>query len=154
MCIKDLYKLNYGFNLAEFSLYSQFFSPLFSSVSWLLIAVVPRSCLLLMPPFYRVMADPHGSPTTESWVNVGRHVLPSGLGHGETVVSSWDRVLFLWVMSIWSVLVSSWRMPVHDVLPILCSCYSAGEIRLRVRDEDMAELVLFITQHIFLSYKT
>ncbi|XP_015380616.1 uncharacterized protein LOC107174334 [Citrus sinensis] len=36
------------------------------------------------------MADPHGSPTTESWVNVGCHVLPSGSGHGETVVISSD----------------------------------------------------------------
>ncbi|KAH9751891.1 hypothetical protein KPL71_014485 [Citrus sinensis] len=36
--------------------------------------------------------------------------------------------------------VHGWRMPVHDVLPRLCSCYSAGEIRLRVRDEDIADL--------------
>ncbi|KAH9701426.1 hypothetical protein KPL71_024990 [Citrus sinensis] len=41
---------------------------------------------------------------------------------------------------LWSVLVSSWHMPVHDVLPGLCSCHSAEEICLRVRDEDMAEL--------------
>ncbi|KAK9180625.1 hypothetical protein WN944_023758 [Citrus x changshan-huyou] len=41
-----------------------------------------------------------------------------------------------------SVLVSSWHMPVHDVLPGLCSCHSAGEIRLRVRDEDIADLVI------------
>ncbi|XP_024041980.1 uncharacterized protein LOC112099112 [Citrus clementina] len=33
------------------------------------------------------MTDLHGSPTTESWVNVRRHVLSSGLGHGETVVN-------------------------------------------------------------------
>ncbi|KAH9751888.1 hypothetical protein KPL71_014485 [Citrus sinensis] len=39
--------------------------------------------------------------------------------------------------------VHGWRMPVHDVLPRLCSCYSAGEIRLRVRDEDIADLRVF-----------
>ena len=46
---------------------------------------------------------------------------------------------------LWSVFVSSWHMPVHDVLLGLCSCHSTGEIHLRVRDEDLAELVLFGT---------
>ncbi|KAH9681644.1 hypothetical protein KPL71_027045 [Citrus sinensis] len=31
------------------------------------------------------MTDLHGSPTIESWVNVGRHVLSSGSGRDETV---------------------------------------------------------------------
>ncbi|KAH9751887.1 hypothetical protein KPL71_014485 [Citrus sinensis] len=44
--------------------------------------------------------------------------------------------------------VHGWRMPVHDVLPRLCSCYSAGEIRLRVRDEDIADLDLKRAFHI------
>ena len=54
------------------------------------------------------MIDPYGSPTTELWVDVGCHVLPSGSGYGETVAISWDRVLFLWVMSIWSIHISGW----------------------------------------------
>ena len=52
------------------------------------------------------MADLHGSPTIELWVNVGCHVLPNSSGHSETVAISWDRVLFLWAMSIWSVHIS------------------------------------------------
>ena len=38
-------------------------------------------------------------------------------------------------------LVSNWHILVQDILPGLCSCRSAREIRLRVRDEDIAELV-------------
>ncbi|KAH9681823.1 Amino oxidase domain-containing protein [Citrus sinensis] len=74
------------------------------------------------PPMLKLEQDPHGSPTTESWVNVGCHVLPSGSGHSETVAISW-------------------HMPVHDILLRLCSCYSAEEIRLRVTCPNMMEFL-------------
>ena len=104
-----------------------------------------------MPPHFWVMIYPHGSPTTELWVNVWCHVLPNNSRHGETVAILWDRLLSLGdehlvSTDLWSVLVFSWHMSVQDVLSGLCSCHSAEEIRFRVRDKNMAKLVLFITQ--------
>ena len=156
-CIKDLDIWIPDYNLTEF--YSQFVSPLFHLFLGLLLAIIPCFLSIIHAPHFRVMTDLHGSPTTESWVNVGRHVLPNGLGHDKTVVSLWDRVLFLWIMSMWSVCTCGRYSllvgicPVQDVLPRICSWHSSGEIRPRVREEGIAELILFITQQYLLSKK-
>ena len=75
----------------------------------------PTFLRILHAPHFRVMADSHGSPTTRSWVNMECHVLPNGSGHSENVAISWDRVSFLWVMSIWPAYISGRYAPVHDV---------------------------------------
>ena len=141
-------------NLAEFPLFSQFFCPFLHRSPGFLQPLSHVSAYSSCPPF---SDDGRPSWVSNHWI-VGKRGMPcSSQRFGaqrncrdfmrSCVLSLGDE--HLTGIYFWLVYISSRYAPVHDVLPRLCSCHSTEETHLRLRDEDMAELVFFITQHPF-----
>lgn len=143
-------KLNSNDNLAAFSL----------SLIFFFFFVFPFS--IYFPSFYRQSLLVFRTFTTpvilgrskvltslnnQTWANVGHRVLPNGLGHGETVALSWDRILFLNDMFLvgtrfWLVVTCSMKNTLLEIY----SYHSAAEIRLQLGNGDMANWCLFNAQ--------
>lgn len=127
-------KLNDDANLAEFPPLCFFFLCLLFSIDfpkfyrWSLR--VPRT--FLTPRNTQAIKGHHGSQQS-TWANVGRRVLPSGLGRGETVALSWDRALslndkFLVGTCFWLVVTCS----IKNTPPGICLHHLAEEIHPRL----------------------
>ncbi|KAK9180042.1 hypothetical protein WN943_029249 [Citrus x changshan-huyou] len=83
------------------------------------------------PLILKSVQSVYGKSRFEAWRNCREFIRSCPLSLGDE---------YLIGMYLWSVLVSSWHMPVHDVLPEPCSCHSSRGICPRERDEGIAEL--------------
>ena len=106
---KVLYKNGLGYNLASFSLLSVFFS--FFIDFFFFYSRCPTFPFTFHPPFFRVVAAPHGTLTATLWANVGSHFSLNGSEKSATFVILLDRVPALWRMGIGFVYVPSRYIP-------------------------------------------
>lgn len=149
MCLRGFYEVKCWCQFGRISP-SLFFLCLFFSIDFPRFyrrsLRVPRT--FLTPRHTRAIKGHYGFQQS-TWANVGRHVLPSGLGRGETIALSWDRALslndkFLVGMRFWLVVTCS----MENTPPGIYLHHLAEEIHPRLRMGTCPTGAFLIPKHV------